>query len=129
MGLPRPRLLNPTEPSMPRLSLLPIALATWCGFSMSVRSELLAPYQPDADTVLLFHLDEFPGSSVAANQGTLGWNGIAVDTQTTSTAVGGWCPHVTAKMMAPSTGTATVQRVNGNSRWTITHKACPPPTS
>lgn len=54
---------------------------------MSARSELLAPYQADADTVLLFHLDEIPGASVAVNPGTAGWNGIAVDTQVTSTAV------------------------------------------
>lgn len=54
---------------------------------MIALSELLAPYQADADTVFLFHLDELPGSSVAGNAVTSGWNGITVDTQTKTTAV------------------------------------------
>ncbi|RYD17907.1 MAG: hypothetical protein EOP88_24460, partial [Verrucomicrobiaceae bacterium] len=77
---------SPFERSMLKTSLLPVALVIWSGLAPIARSELLAPYQTDADTVLLFHLDEPAGASVAVN-GTAGWNGIAVDTQMTSTAV------------------------------------------
>lgn len=67
--------------------LLLLILVTWTGLALFCRSEPLAPYQPDPDTVLLFHLDDPAGSPVAGNPGTSGWNGITVDTQTTTTGV------------------------------------------
>ncbi|MCB1129940.1 MAG: hypothetical protein KDN05_02350 [Verrucomicrobiae bacterium] len=39
----------------------------------------LVNYTADANTVYLFHLDEAAGASTAANSGTAGYNGLAVD--------------------------------------------------
>ncbi len=55
-----------------------VALAVALGSSFA-RSQVVAPYLPDANTVYLFHLDEPAGSSSAANVGTAGRAGIAVD--------------------------------------------------
>ncbi|RYD48640.1 MAG: hypothetical protein EOP85_03160, partial [Verrucomicrobiaceae bacterium] len=72
---------------MLKIPVLPGILATLSGLSAVVHGELLVPYRADADTVLLFHLDDAPGSSVAINRGSTGWNGVTVDTATTTTHV------------------------------------------
>ncbi|MES2657727.1 MAG: alpha-L-rhamnosidase C-terminal domain-containing protein [Verrucomicrobiota bacterium] len=40
---------------------------------------IVGPYQPDADTVYLFHLDEGAAATVAENMGSAGKDGITVD--------------------------------------------------
>ena len=71
---------------------------------------LVGPYTPDANTVVLLHLDEAAGGSVTTNVGTLGKNFYCVNYSSDSTPLS----LVTTMMGAPSYSTNSPTTINFN---------------